>query len=54
MPNTVARIFWLKARGGWKETTAIEHSGDDMPLIRSGTVNVYLPDNGRGPRLRSR
>ena len=51
MPNTIARIFWMKARGGWKETSAVEHSGEDgAALIRSGgTIHVYLPDNGRGP-----
>ena len=26
--NTAAAIFWLKTRAGWKETNAIEHSGE--------------------------
>ncbi len=26
--NTAAAIFWLKTRAGWKETNAVEHSGE--------------------------
>ena len=26
--NTAAAIFWLKTRANWKETNAIEHSGE--------------------------
>lgn len=26
--NTTALIFWAKTRMGWKDTTALEHSGE--------------------------
>ena len=26
--NTAAAIFWLKTRANWKETNAVEHSGE--------------------------
>ena len=40
-------MFYLKCRGRWKETQAIEHSGADGKPLESTQVTVYLPDNGR-------
>lgn len=31
-----AAIFWLKTRGGWKETQAIEHSSPDGTMSPKG------------------
>jgi hypothetical protein len=53
MANTVARMFWLKSRARWKETSAVEHSGSDGDALGpavSQTI-VYIPDNGRDPHL---
>jgi len=30
--NTVAQIFWLKTRAGWRETNRVEHSLDESML----------------------
>lgn len=38
-PDTIAQIFWLKARAGWRDTTAVEHSGKDGAPLE---VNVVL------------
>jgi hypothetical protein len=53
MPATTARIFWLKARGKWKDQS-IEHTGPDGEGIAGNVTNntvLYLPDNGRDPVL---
>jgi len=52
--NITAIIFWLKSRGGWKETAAHEVSGtDEKPDPGSGVI-VYIPDNGRDPEFTER
>ena len=50
MPATTARIFWLKARGRWKDQY-VEHAGPDGEALPAVTapVTLYLPDNGRDP-----
>jgi hypothetical protein len=49
-PNTIARIFWLKARGKWRDQV-VEHLGaDGLPL--PPPVQILLPDNNREPVLR--
>jgi hypothetical protein len=53
MPTTAARIFWLKARGKWRDQY-VEHAGPDgkdgaFTTNISGPVQLYLPDNGRDP-----
>jgi hypothetical protein len=54
--NTIARIFWLKARARWRESQLIEHAGaDGAPLPDQPNNNVFLiPDNGRDPDLVAR
>ena len=32
--NPAACFFWLKCRAGWKETSALEHSGPDGEPLR--------------------
>jgi hypothetical protein len=54
MPHTIARIFWLKSRAKWRESSVVAHeNGDGSPMTPHGeTVNIWrvnLPDNGRDP-----
>ena len=52
MPNVVAAIFWLKARGRWKEVSGVEHTGPDgQALPEKPSVMIVLPDNRRQPEL---
>ena len=32
--NITAAIFWMKTRGGWRETNKIEHSGGTSLEVR--------------------
>lgn len=42
--NTTAQLFYLKCRGGWKETQVNEHSGiDGKPIEHRGYVAVVPP-----------
>lgn len=41
-PNLSALIFLAKTRLGWKETQVVEQSVE----MKSGGVQIYLPDNG--------
>jgi hypothetical protein len=53
VPSTTARIFWLKARGKWRDQY-VEHAGPDgeaLPSPPASVVQLYLPDNGRDPPL---
>jgi hypothetical protein len=44
-----AAIFWLKTQAGWKETSAIEHSGKDgEPLPPPPTFGISFPNGGPG------
>lgn len=45
----IARIFWLKSRARWRESTVIEHSGPDGAPLETNKrpVVVVLPSNGR-------
>jgi hypothetical protein len=40
--NVTAMIFWLKTRGGWRETTKLEHAGaPGAPIeIRSSLADL--------------
>lgn len=52
----IARIFWLKSRARWRESSIIEHAGPDgAPLSNIRQTVVILPDNHRdslAPKLR--
>jgi hypothetical protein len=52
MPHTTARIFWLKARGKWRDQ-AIEHVNEDGATLpdRSGPAVLILPDDHRNPHM---
>lgn len=47
--NTTAAIFYLKAKGGWREVQRTEVTGPDGgPIENNGPqVHVYVPENGR-------
>lgn len=42
-----SRIFFLKARCGWKEKIKQEVTGTNGAPLVGPQVHVYLPDNGR-------
>jgi hypothetical protein len=47
--NTTAQIFWLKARGGWRETAAVEMTGPSgRPLIPGAMFGISFSDGGPG------
>jgi hypothetical protein len=49
--DTVAQIFWMKARAHWREGKAPENliAGSDAEL--SSTTVIIMPDNQRDPEL---
>lgn len=38
--DTSAMMFWMKTRGGWRETERIEHSGEIITKIVTEVVHV--------------
>jgi hypothetical protein len=48
--NTVASIFWLKTRAGWKETNAFEMNGPNgRPMIPNlQSLSISFADGGPG------
>lgn len=38
--NTAAAIFWMKARAGWREKVALEHSGPDGGPMQVTTIDA--------------
>ena len=57
--NTTAMIFWLKTRGGWRETAKIEHAGApgepieirqlDATRLSDGALAELLAARGHAP-----
>ena len=49
-PDVVAQIFYLKNRVSrdWHDRHGIEHSGPGGMPISPGSVQIFIPDNGRG------
>jgi hypothetical protein len=43
-----AAIFWLKTQAGWKETTALEHTGKDSKPLTPPTFGISFADGGPG------
>ena len=41
--NVAAAIFWMKARGGWREVTRQEHTGGDGGPIQLARVEDTRP-----------
>jgi len=44
--NVAAQIFWMKSRGGWKETASIEMSGPDGQPIPTSIEVVFVEPGG--------
>jgi hypothetical protein len=49
--NVTAQIFWLKSRGGWRESAAQDHRAADRNAEADASVVLLLPDNNRDPEL---
>ncbi|MDP9008870.1 MAG: hypothetical protein M3N91_09245 [Pseudomonadota bacterium] len=45
--NTTAQIFWLKTRGGWRETNTVEMTGLNGRPLNPG-FNISWADGGPG------
>jgi hypothetical protein len=49
--NVAAQIFWLKTRGGWRESAARDHPAADRDAEAAASVVLLLPDNNRDLEL---
>ena len=55
--NIVACIFWMKTRGGWRETAKVEHSGGtslevrqvDATRLSDATLAELMTARGHAP-----
>jgi hypothetical protein len=55
--NITAAIFWMKARGGWRETARVEHSGGtsvelrqlDVSRLSDATLAELIAARGHAP-----
>ncbi len=43
-----AAIFWLKTRGGWRETSNVNHISEDGTMSPSGKLSEFLNDRKPG------
>jgi hypothetical protein len=48
----VAAIFWLKTQAGWKETSALEHTGKDGKPLAPPSFGISWADGGPGQSAR--
>ncbi len=45
--NTAAAIFWLKTRAGWKETSAMEVTGQDGAPLSSPVIVIGTDETNK-------
>ena len=38
--NVAAQIFWMKTRGGWKETQVVEHNGSVEMMLKEAATEA--------------
>lgn len=50
-PDKTCAFFYLKCRGGWRETANLEVSGRDGGPIEHEVIQVIIPDNARDPTI---